>query len=760
MATRSLGQLTLDLVARIGGFEQGMDKAGRAAEKNFKRMRKEAQEAGSVIGKVLAFATAGAGFAAFIKNTVDAQNEQAQLAAVLRSTGEAAGYSQKQLNDMADSLAKTSTVSAGEINNAQTTLLAFTGIVGEEFPRALQAAVDMAARTGTSVVSAAETIGRALDIPSKGLTALSKQGFRFTDDQKRLAEQLEATGRTAEAQGIILSALEDSYGGAAQSARDTFGGAMIAVREAINDLFEAGPGQIDPLTESLNEFADTLRDPATVQAAQNLAGAIITGFNGAAEAIRGVVNVTQFLAEELGAITAGAAADDIVRLTEQLEKLQSMQANPSERLRFFGKDGLVEWYSKDELAREITLVKAQIAQAMVGTRPLMSPTAAVAAPSASSSNAPSIELASKEFERLSAQLRQQAALYGSVGEAAKIRYQIESGALKDLKAGEGEQLIRLAEQYDARVKAVQAMKEQEQAAKQLQTAFDGRIEQYARELALSGEITELERLRYDIARGALVGINAEQQARLEGLAKEVEALKQRKQLEQELSSVITGLRTAEEVALDTYIEKMNALNRALAEGAATATQYDDARRRVAEEYEKTLENLQDTTKEMSEYAKQAARNMQTAFAEFLFDPFDNGLKGMLENFGRILQRMAAEAAAAKIFESIGSWGKSNQRSGGWSGALAAIASFAGMYDAGGFIGAGQWGIVGERGPELVRGPAHITSRMDTPKMLGGQTTNNYNIVLPNARNRAEGNEAGGAAARQITRITQAGQRYS
>lgn len=83
-----------------------------------------------------------------------------------------------------------------------------------------------------------------------------------------------------------------------------------------------------------------------------------------------------------------------------------------------------------------------------------------------------------------------------------------------------------------------------------------------------------------------------------------------------------------------------------------------------------------------------------------------------------------------------------------------------MYDAGGFIGAGQWGIVGERGPELVRGPAHITSRMDTPKMLGGQTTNNYNIVLPNARNRAEGNEAGGAAARQITRITQAGQRYS
>jgi hypothetical protein len=57
--------------------------------------------------------------------------------------------------------------------------------------------------------------------------------------------------------------------------------------------------------------------------------------------------------------------------------------------------------------------------------------------------------------------------------------------------------------------------------------------------------------------------------------------------------------------------------------------------------------------EMSEYALQAARNMQSAFADFLFDPFDDGLKGMLRGFVDMIRRMIAEAAAAKIFDGLG-----------------------------------------------------------------------------------------------------------
>lgn len=60
--------------------------------------------------------------------------------------------------------------------------------------------------------------------------------------------------------------------------------------------------------------------------------------------------------------------------------------------------------------------------------------------------------------------------------------------------------------------------------------------------------------------------------------------------------------------------------------------------------------------ELSPYAEQAARNMQDAFADFLFDPFRDGLKGMLKGFIDIVRRMVAEAAAAKIFGSKKSGG--------------------------------------------------------------------------------------------------------
>ena len=54
-------------------------------------------------------------------------------------------------------------------------------------------------------------------------------------------------------------------------------------------------------------------------------------------------------------------------------------------------------------------------------------------------------------------------------------------------------------------------------------------------------------------------------------------------------------------------------------------------------------------------------------------------------------------------------------------------NYAGAYDKGGFIPAGQVGLVGEVGPELVSGPARVTSRADTAAMFGAKpTVNIYN----------------------------------
>jgi tape measure domain-containing protein len=85
---------------------------------------------------------------------------------------------------------------------------------------------------------------------------------------------------------------------------------------------------------------------------------------------------------------------------------------------------------------------------------------------------------------------------------------------------------------------------------------------------------------------------------------------------------------------------------------ATAEQIEAVRTLSGALYDQQ-QAAQETTDQMSEFAVQAARNMQTAFADFLFDPFQGGLHGMLEGFINVLRQMTSEALAARIFETIG-----------------------------------------------------------------------------------------------------------
>lgn len=359
----NLGTLTLDLIAKIGGFTGPMDQAARHSQRRAKEIEKSMANAADAIKSVVGALAVGVSFTQIIRATADFQNEQAQLAAVLKSTGEAAGFSQGKLNEMAEALSRTSIISAGEINQAQTTLLAFTGIVGEEFPRALQAAVDMASRTGMSVVSASETIGRALDIPSKGLAALSKQGFRFTEEQKKLAEYLESTGRTAEAQAIILAALEESYGGAAQAARDTLGGALTALSNSFTDLLTGEDG-VDDATRAINSLTDTLSDPRIKEAFSTIVAGVFNVTEAVARALPHLVEFTTWAAEELASITVGIAGDDIVRLEQDAQRIREVLdgglASVGQRIRFFGPDGVVKLWTDADLRKELDRLNGAI----------------------------------------------------------------------------------------------------------------------------------------------------------------------------------------------------------------------------------------------------------------------------------------------------------------------------------------------------------------------------------------------------------------
>lgn len=152
----------------------------------------------------------------------------------------------------------------------------------------------------------------------------------------------------------------------------------------------------------------------------------------------------------------------------------------------------------------------------------------------------------------------------------------------------------------------------------------------------------------------------------------------------------------------------------LPEGSARVA---ELQRTLGELATKEAEDIRATGNELTVFADQAARNMQDAFAEFLFDPFKGGLRGMLTGFLTTLRRMAAEAAAASIFKSL----FGGNKGGGLGSTIGAFfgSFFGGGKANGGAVQGGTSYLVGERGPEMLtmgRGQAGVV----TPNnQLGG-----------------------------------------
>ena len=172
---------------------------------------------------VAASALAGLGVAAVknVKESIQAyQDYEVQvirLGAVLEATGSKAWTTSKELSNYARSLSVSTGRSSNEIMQMQSVLLGFTGIAEENFNRLTKNMVDMADVMGGSMVSAANTFGKALENPTESIGALSRYGFKFTDQQKNLIKELEKTNDLMGAQKVILESMEKAFGGAAEA---------------------------------------------------------------------------------------------------------------------------------------------------------------------------------------------------------------------------------------------------------------------------------------------------------------------------------------------------------------------------------------------------------------------------------------------------------------------------------------------------------------------------------------------------------------
>lgn len=683
MSSRSLGSLTIDLIAKIAGFEQGMDRAARTADRRMKQIERSAKVAGAAIGAIGGAAIAGV--SVIVRNTMQAEKSLAQLDAILKSTGNAAGYTRNQLVSMAQEFQQSSTFGTNEIIDAQTRLLSYSGILGENIPRAMQAVIDQAERLGMSVSQSAETIGRALESPSKAAAALAQQGFgaAFTKEVRASIDALVAAGREGEAQIKILEILEESYGGAAEAARNTFGGALSALQNTLGDLLSGDDDSLTGLTQAINELIDTLNDPDVRKGFQFIV-------NGATEAATAVVNLTSEFGRAISKYREWLAdagrlpadmLDNLDQLDTRIRKLAQMQYGSGIlndiRRAIFG-DSISEELRKAVARRNIlsrypdglpdfsnVITGANEARGGgggggVGDRP-----------KGKSEAQREAERLQNAYDSLMSRMHETIELFGKEGEAAKVRYEIEHGALKGLSEPLAQLAIQRAEQIDQ-------MRELDELQKAAKKAADDEVRRIQDGLKAGKDL--LDDLQFELELMRMTNSERATAIQLRGLEAE---------------------------AVAEY-------------GEAIA----EANRKIEEEL-KNIRFMDGIRNEFSDFVTDVVTGAST---------IQDAFKGMLDNIARMITQRIADNWAEQLFGSFGS--SAGGSTGGWFSSLMGL--FRGGKASGGWAQPNSIYEVNERGLEMatVRGRDYLLTGNSPVQITpnhqlgaGGSTfyvTNNFN----------------------------------
>ena len=209
------------------------------------------------------------------------------------------------------------------------------------------------------------------------------------------------------------------------------------------------------------------------------------------------------------------------------------------------------------------------------------------------------------------------------------------------------------------------------------------VEQLRDQVRATQELSEVEKLEIAIADGkyktatagnlAIARSYAETldaiKANKTAIEEDAEAHKKRLEVFAEGQRVFESVRTPAE-ALNAEVAKLMEL---LDADAISLETFGRAASKAGTDMQNLETKTAETTDTLTEFARSAAQNMQSAFADFLFDPFSDGTESMAKKFGDAIKRMIAEAASAEImrrlFGDFGSKGGGGNQIGGWIGSL-------------------------------------------------------------------------------------------
>ena len=323
----------------------------------------------------------------------------------------------------------------------------------------------------------------------------------------------------------------------------------------------------------------------------------------------------------------------------------------------------------------------------------------------------------KSIKSMIDKLNREAETFGKTAAEIAVYDAAKAGAGKNVQ----DRIRVLAEQIEAQKKEAESAKESKRLMDERAESIKSVIVQLNRESETFGK-TAAQIAVYDAVKaGAGVG----EQERIRVLAEQIEAQKEMAQTAKELEQR-TRAQALEAQAIYADLDPIYKAGLAWEKYVELVKTGVLDLQTAGQHYAKSFGK---STDQMAEYAKQAGRNIQDAFAQFLFDPFKDGLGGMLDGFQIMLRRMAAEAIAANVLNAVGNWGKTGGGAGSFFGNIAS-SIFGGAKAIGGPVSGGTTYLVGERGPELFT-PSSSGNITPSDKLRKSLTVvNNFTISRP------------------------------
>lgn len=233
MATR---ELKVNIVGDASSLERALGRATQQTSGFGRAMQKASYVAVGALAGIAVGAKIG------FDELARGQEVAAQTGAVLKSTGGIANVTAKQVDELAQSQSHLTGIDDELIQTGENLLLTFKQVRNEVgrgndiFDRATIAALDLSKAGFGSVESASKTLGKALNDPVRGMTALRRAGVTFSKEQEKAIKALVETGDVLGAQKLILREVESQVGGSAKAWGETLPGQLAKARNAFEEM--------------------------------------------------------------------------------------------------------------------------------------------------------------------------------------------------------------------------------------------------------------------------------------------------------------------------------------------------------------------------------------------------------------------------------------------------------------------------------------------------------------------------------------------